>query len=175
MRSFVEASPLEAESVPVTPAPPAQATPAPWWGSPAPSVAGGGPAVLRAAEPRIEPSTASEQDDDDSVDSSGLDGWNMLEEEGSAEPAYGDEAPLVDGGREEFPLDAFIIPEHSQRLPTGYEEELAHITERIAERLEDMARQIRARGIGSLGDTQDTDELSRIMAALIAGYVSHAH
>jgi hypothetical protein len=165
---------------PPTPVPappdPVQSAPAPWWGNPSPTIANS--VTTGNATPEHAHSPASIEVTDDESPQTGrgeFEGWELLEEEGSAEPAYGDEVPLIDGGREEFPLDAFIIPEHSQRLPTGYEEELAAMGERVAERLEDIARQIRARGIGSFGDTHDTDELSRILAALIAGYVSHAH
>ena len=72
-----------------------------------------------------------------------------------------------------FPLDAFFIPDDAQRLPTGYD--LAHDeAEHLADRLEQLARQVRARGLGALGEAAGHDELTRAIAAAVAGYVQRA-
>jgi len=96
--------------------------------------------------------------------------WPTLLEEGSAEPAW-DNGEEISGGPAEFPLDAFIIPEDSQRLPSGYEAEHDAIAERVASRLDELARQVRARGLPQLGAAPGADELSRLIAAVVAGYV----
>ncbi|HEX6132966.1 MAG TPA: hypothetical protein VFZ24_03215, partial [Longimicrobiales bacterium] len=71
--------------------------------------------------------------------------------------------------RTDFPLDAFIVPGGTQRMPAGYETEVAQL---VARRLDDLAQQLRSDGLAALGHAHDVDELSRVFAAIIAGYVA---
>ena len=74
----------------------------------------------------------------------------------------------------EFPLDAFIIPEDAKRLPTGYD--LRHDeSEHVAERLEQLARQVRTRGLAGLGSAAGSDELARVIAGAIADFVGRGN
>ncbi|HEX6309204.1 MAG TPA: hypothetical protein VFZ69_13500 [Longimicrobiales bacterium] len=89
-------------------------------------------------------------------------------EEAAPEPERAaDEAKDV---RTNFPLDAFIVPGGMARMPAGYETEVAEL---VARRLDDLAQQLRSEGLAALGhDASDIDELSRVFAAVIAGYLA---
>lgn len=106
-----------------------------------------------------EPRTAAEPD-----------AWPMAQEEGSAEPAW-DNGEEIAGGPADFPLDAFIIPEDTQRLPTGYDEEHHAIAERVALRLDEIARRVRTGGLAELGAAPASDELTRLIATVVAGHL----
>ncbi|HUF49216.1 MAG TPA: hypothetical protein VMN60_00170 [Longimicrobiales bacterium] len=105
--------------------------------------------------------------------------WTTGGEVGAAVPAWqsegdeGAEAMAVPPPAAEFPLDAFIIPEDARRLPTGYELEHDE-AERLAERLEQLARQVRTRGIAALGSAPGSDDLSRVIASAIVAHFDRA-
>jgi hypothetical protein len=69
-----------------------------------------------------------------------------------------------------FPLDAFIVPSGVEHAPAGYD--MAEVGTVVAERLENLATQIREQGIAALGNTASADELSRVLGAIVTGYVS---
>jgi hypothetical protein len=46
------------------------------------------------------------------------------------------------------------------------------VTERVAARLEELAREVRSRGIAALGAAENADELSRLIAGVIAGFLA---
>jgi hypothetical protein len=46
------------------------------------------------------------------------------------------------------------------------------VTERVAARLEELAQEVRARGIAALGAAENADELSRLLAGVIAGFLA---
>ena len=71
--------------------------------------------------------------------------------------------------RSEFPLDAFIVPAGVQNV-SGYRD--ADVAQRVAHRLDELARQLRDGGFSSLGSTATVDELSRVLAAVVTGYVA---
>lgn len=71
--------------------------------------------------------------------------------------------------RSEFPLDAFIVPAGVQNV-SGYRD--TDVAQRVAHRLDELARQLRDGGFSSLGSTATVDELSRVLAAVVTGYVA---
>jgi hypothetical protein len=78
------------------------------------------------------------------------------------------EAEVEDAGT--FPLNAFIVPAGVQHMPRGYDDtDVAH---RVAHRLDELAQQLRDGGLGALGTAGTVDELSRVLAAIVTGYVS---
>ncbi|HSK18178.1 MAG TPA: hypothetical protein VK912_03510 [Longimicrobiales bacterium] len=94
----------------------------------------------------------------------------LLDEEASADPWAADRrAGDTGSGRPDFPLDAFIVPAGVHHAPTGYD---ADVARRVALRLDELARQLRGGGLQSLGRTHSTDELSRVLAAIVTGYVA---
>jgi hypothetical protein len=100
--------------------------------------------------------------------------WDLLPEDGAALPAWGDEDPVGDGDDAEeadgpagdFPLDAFFVPVDA-RSPSGYHSEADAAAERLAARLEELARAIREHGIAALGAGADADALTRAVAAAV--------
>jgi hypothetical protein len=119
------------------------------------------------------------------------DAWPVAAPAGSAMPPWGDgvsaeppeeshaatasksghseeDVPYLetDGPVAGFPLDAFIVP---AAQPGGFNQEISGA---VADRLEALARQIRMHGLESLGTGRDTDELARLVAALVSGFVS---
>jgi hypothetical protein len=101
-----------------------------------------------------------------------------LPEQGAAMPQWSvedrdsDEAPPPPAPSAEFPLDAFFVPTDSHSVPAGYGEEHGPVAERVAARLEDMAGAVRTQGLAALGGTGATDELTRLIAAVVAGYLA---
>jgi hypothetical protein len=94
----------------------------------------------------------------------------LLDEEASADPWDADTGPVdTGGGRSDFPLDAFIVPAGVHHAPSGYD---ADVARRVALRLDEIARQLRGGGLQSLGRAHSTDELSRVLAAIVTGYVA---
>jgi hypothetical protein len=82
------------------------------------------------------------------------------------EPEQGEAA----AGDADFPLNAFIVPAGVQRVPSGYENR--DVARRVAHRLDELAQLLRAGGLGALGRADSIDELSRVLAAIVTGYVS---
>jgi hypothetical protein len=106
-------------------------------------------------------------------------GWPELPEAGGGVvSAWGEEEEEEEeegeaGGADQkaFPLDAFFVPTDSSRVPSGYDEdEHRRIVDGVASQLEDLAHAVRERGIGALGAASATDDLSRLIAAVVAGY-----
>jgi hypothetical protein len=116
--------------------------------------------------------------------------WDVQsdEEEGTVEPVFEAdvseaEAVLAELSRaasaEEFPLDAFIIPEHAHRVPTGLEgkprsQAPAHtpVTE-LADRLEKLSHRLRVEESGTLIARLATgDRIDTLLAGLLAGYLA---
>lgn len=93
--------------------------------------------------------------------------------------AGGDGAPAEDPARE-FPLDAFIIPEDTKRIPAGVaasEELQRQLAEEVAARLVTLAAQLRERGLAALLEpSNDREPVDVILAAVLSGYLSrNAH
>ena len=74
-----------------------------------------------------------------------------------------------DDVRSEFPLDAFIVPAGVQNVG-GYDDE--DVARQVAHRLDELARQLRAGGLRSLCSTDSVDELSRVLAAIVTGFLA---
>lgn len=87
-----------------------------------------------------------------------VDPWDV-----DAEPDDGDEV------RSDFPLDAFIVPAGVQNVG-GYDDD--DVARQVAHRLDELARQLRAGGLRALGSTDSVDELSRVLAAIVTGYLA---
>jgi hypothetical protein len=91
-------------------------------------------------------------------------------------PAAGDRPASIqaveeDGGDAEFPLEAFFVPDHCTRMPAGYDPEVHRaISQRVAARLDELAATIRRSGMHTIGATPSADDLSRIVAAVVAGF-----
>lgn len=115
--------------------------------------------------------------------------WNQLAEGGIVEPVFEadvseTEAALaaisqshtrVDG---EFPLDAFIIPEHTQRLPSGLEDASASqnmhtpVTD-LADRLEKLSHRLRVEDADAvIGRMVAGDKLDAMLAGLLGGFLA---
>jgi hypothetical protein len=80
---------------------------------------------------------------------------------------------------EEFPLDAFIIPEQTQRIPNGFEgkplpEERPHtpVTD-LADRLEKLSHRLRVEEAEAVvSRLAGGDKLDALLAGLLAGYIA---
>ncbi|MGQ0815565.1 MAG: hypothetical protein ACT4O1_14095 [Gemmatimonadota bacterium] len=80
---------------------------------------------------------------------------------------------------EEFPMDAFIIPEHAQRVPTGLEgkpksEAPAHtpLTD-LADRLEKLSHRMRVENADEvISRLAAGDKLDALLAGLLAGFLA---
>jgi hypothetical protein len=73
----------------------------------------------------------------------------------------------------EFPLDAFYVPADAERLPNrDADGDRPTMQERIADRLETMAAAVRSEGLAALGTAGSADELTRLVAAVVAGYIA---
>ena len=117
--------------------------------------------------------------------------WEDLEEEeeeGTVEPVFEADVSETEAAlaalsqtrpEGEFPLDAFIIPEHSQRVPTGVEsstptEPVAHtpVTD-LAERLEKLSHRLRVEESDAVLSRLATgDKLDAMLAGLLGGYLA---
>jgi hypothetical protein len=82
-------------------------------------------------------------------------------------------------GKEEFPLDAFIVPEQTQHVPTGLEgapatpppEPTAATT--LAERLEKLSHRLRVEESDAIvRRLASGDRLDALLAGLLAGYLA---
>lgn len=152
----------------------------------APPYIAGSKAASREAPPVELPlpveATAKEESADDMV-------WKPVSEEGEVEPVFQADTDAVfeeltqhaaeTTSREEFPLEAFIVPEQSERLPNGMEgkqlpppPENTPITS-LAERLEKLSHRLRIDDMDVIvrrlaaGDRLDT-----MLAGLLAGYLA---
>jgi hypothetical protein len=128
-----------------------------------------------------------------------LDDWEdgVDPEGGQAVPAYGDEEsveeaafspppqldeegavlPEPERADRSFPLDAFIIPPDTKRLPKGLEhaEELhLEVAEALAKRLESVAQRLRREGFAGLLHLEPGQEpIDTLIAGVLAGYLSN--
>jgi hypothetical protein len=79
----------------------------------------------------------------------------------------------------EFPLDAFIIPEHTSRMPSGVDEataaeDPAHkpVTD-LADRLEKLSHRMRVEEAEALlSRLASGDKLDAMLAGLLAGFLA---
>ena len=111
-----------------------------------------------------------------------------MDETGEVEPVFEadvseTEAALAEFSRvarsEEFPLDAFIIPEHAQRIPNGFEgkklpEPPAHtpVTD-LADRLEKLSHRLRVEDANAvIARLAGGDKLDALLAGLLAGFIA---
>ena len=114
--------------------------------------------------------------------------WNGPEpdEEGVVEPAFEEdvnatEEMLAENSPDEFPADAFIIPEDSRRVPTGlapeiveqikhHHDDAAHV---IADRFEKLSRRLRSESLDTLLQSLARgDRFDALIAGFLAGVVS---
>jgi hypothetical protein len=93
-----------------------------------------------------------------------------IEEEETVTPA----SRGADEGEIAFPIDAFIIPEDSQRVPTGMAPGTgAAVVGELADRLARLANELRAEGEPVLQRRLSAgDRLDTVLAALLAGFVA---
>jgi hypothetical protein len=112
--------------------------------------------------------------DDRTADDAGLEfdeiGELVLDEVAPVDPWDVEAEPdEVDDVRSDFPLDAFIVPAGVQNVG-GYDDD--DVARQVAHRLDELARQLRAGGLRALGSTDSVDELSRVLAAIVTGYLA---
>ncbi len=115
--------------------------------------------------------------------------WDQVLEEGVVEATFAEDVSrATDGIRpeaNEFPIDAFIIPEDAKRVPTGMDaaqvEAAIHHTEHpdhdaahdLADRFEKLSRRLRSEDIKTLlNNLADGDRFEALVAPFIAGYFS---
>ena len=114
--------------------------------------------------------------------------WESPLDEGTVEPVFEADvseaeaalAELSQNARSdaEFPLDAFIIPEQSQRVPTGLEGKTATHAEHtpitdLADRLEKLSHRLRVEESETLlSRLAAGDKLDALLAGLLAGYLA---
>lgn len=106
--------------------------------------------------------------------------------ETASEDAHAPDTNLGEGDGESFPIDAFIIPEEADRLPAGMsapssrQDPLSTSPEpafdratRLADRLEALARRLRAEGPAALGaGIEFGDRFDAVLTGLLAGYLA---
>lgn len=116
--------------------------------------------------------------------------WEEADDEGTAEPAFEADvfeteatlaalSQLSPPGDREFPLDAFIIPEHTSRMPTGVDEAppaeaASHkpVTD-LADRLEKLSHRMRMEDAEVLlSRLASGDKLDAMLAGLLAGFLA---
>jgi hypothetical protein len=162
-------------------------------------------APLLAAEPDEPLITAdepteidfAEPDQVDAVEYDAIDAWEegpdlepeIDDDEGVVEPAFemaADELLLelthdtdVVDRKEEFPLDAFIVPEQAQHVPSGLEGTAAtppppqSATASLAERLEKLSHRLRVEESDAIvRRLAGGDRLDALLAGLLAGYLA---
>jgi hypothetical protein len=111
----------------------------------------------------------AEELDDDTSPADEI-GELLLDEVVPADPWDREPEPDEDPApRSDFPLDAFIVPAGVPGLSGFADDDLAR---RVAVRLDELARGLRDDGLRSLGSAGSVDELSRVLAAIVTGYVS---
>ncbi len=88
----------------------------------------------------------------------------------------GVDEPLGASASSDFPLDAFIIPEGSSRLPAGLVEADRRQRQRaldLADRLEALAARLRRDGYTALArQTVHGDSVDALLAGILAGYLA---
>lgn len=86
-----------------------------------------------------------------------------------------DEPTPSDFEVDDFPLDAFIIPEGTERLPAGLAEADRRQRQRaseLADRLEALAWRLRREGYSALArQTAHGDPVDALIAGILAGYL----
>jgi hypothetical protein len=106
-------------------------------------------------------------------------------DEGVVEPAFEADTDAVfaeldqQARREEFPLDAFIVPEETRRVPAGMEgtampagPEPSRVTA-LADRLEKLSHRLRVEDSNAmLSKLARGDRLDALLAGLLAGYLA---
>lgn len=95
----------------------------------------------------------------------------LLHEVVPADPWDKEPEPDETAPRSDFPLDAFIVPAGVRSVGGVDDDDIAR---RVALRLDELARGLRDDGLSSLGSAASVDELSRVLAAIVTGYVSRA-
>ncbi|MEO5511703.1 MAG: hypothetical protein ABIS27_13815 [Longimicrobiales bacterium] len=97
----------------------------------------------------------------------------------SPPPQFNDEGGVMEQPERadhSFPMDAFIIPPDTKRLPKGLEhaEELhLEIAEALAKRLESVAQRLRREGFaGLLHHDENAEPIDTLIAGVLAGYLS---
>lgn len=87
-----------------------------------------------------------------------------------------DEPAAVGAALDDFPLDAFYIPEGLARLPTGLREadrRQRHRAVELAVRLESLAQRLRREGYSALArQTVHGDPVDALIAGILAGYLA---
>jgi hypothetical protein len=68
-----------------------------------------------------------------------------------------------------FPLDAFIVPTGAYHVPAEYDDR--GTAARVADELEELARQIRAQGLTAIG-SGSPEQLARVLGAILTGYIA---
>jgi hypothetical protein len=142
-------------------------------------------AAEEIAEPPVEEVTAAEPPP---VDEGSLLPWeSTIDDQGIVEPAFLAETDAVFASlteavpaeRDEFPLDAFIVPEDSHHIPTGMPKpdappaNQAEPTASLAERLEDLSRRLKSEDTDSIVRRLAAgDRLDSMLAGLLAGYLA---
>ncbi len=126
------------------------------------------------AEPGFDTGPASAFEDD-------LDGWDDDEDsEGTVEPAFAaDTDAALSELTQQFPLDAFIVPEQAQHVPSGLEGAPAtpppeHTpANSLAERLEKLSHRLRVEDSDAIvRRLASGDRLDSLLAGLLAGYLA---
>lgn len=136
----------------------------------------GSPAMTFGPDETIPPALASADTPFDDFD-----------DEGIVEPVFEADvseaalalAELSQAGRnEEFPLDAFIVPEQTQHIPSGLEgrplptQQQTPVTD-LADRLEKLSHRLRVEETDIvLSRMASGDRLDALLAGLLAGYLA---
>ena len=113
--------------------------------------------------------------------------WDPTSDEGVVEPVFEADTDAVfeelsqqaEALREEFPLEAFIVPEQSERVPNGMEghplpqaPEPSPLTS-LAERLEKLSHRLRVEQTDAVvRRLASGDRLDTLLAGLLAGYLA---
>ena len=140
-----------------------------------PFVAGSDPAEVAASPAGAAPSAGEEERMP----------WETMSDEGVVEPMFEADTDAVlaelsqQAKKEEFPLDAFIIPDHAQRVPSGLEGKplpphagptplntLADRLEKLSHRLRVEDTEVMVRRLAG------GDRLDALLAGLLAGYLA---
>ena len=110
--------------------------------------------------------------------------WETMSDEGVVEPMFEAETEAVmaelslQAKQSEFPLDAFIIPEETQRVPSGLEGQPASQQSHtpltaLADRLEKLSHRLRVEDTTVMvRRLAGGDKLDALLAGLLAGYLA---
>ena len=135
------------------------------------------------AQPPAEMPTASYAEPEDIE-------WQDVADEGVVEPAFAADVHETEAAfaalaqahtkpDEEFPLDAFIIPEHTRSLPTGMDADSmpadrvhTPVTE-LADKLEKLSHRLRVEDAQAvINRLAAGDNIDMMLAGLLAGFVA---